>query len=184
MIADITIFNPATVMDRATIDQPTLPSIGIDAVIVNGRLAVDKGALIEVRAGAPLMRSRHEPSRPMNYATPRRLVMDGWVGGIHARATVSQAGGAARPRGAVAVSGLAGGRSFVLTPSLLQAANGWASATGIARWSDGHVGAVTLVAEQADPLAGGRPGLAILADGKPIVDGPLRAGSVRVRSAR
>jgi N-acyl-D-amino-acid deacylase len=184
MIADVTVFDPRTVTDRATIDRPTLPSLGIDAVIVNGQVAVDKGTLTGIRAGAPLMRSRHEPSRPMNYATPRSLVVDGWVGGVHARATVSQAGGVARPRGTIRVSGLARGQSFVLAPSLLQGATGWASATGIARWSDGHIGAVTLVAEQADPLAGGKPGFAVLADGKPIVDGSLRAGRVQVHSAR
>jgi N-acyl-D-amino-acid deacylase len=183
MIADVTLFDPKTVIDQATIEQPALPSIGIDAVIVNGKVAVDRGRLAEITAGAHLLRSRHEPSRPMSYAMSRSLTLDARVGTVHAVATVAQAGGAAAPGGRIMVGGLAGGRSFTLVPSLLQTAKGWASATGIARWSDGRRQAVTLIAEQADPLTGGKPGLAIVADGKPIVDGTLSAGTVVVREA-
>jgi N-acyl-D-aspartate/D-glutamate deacylase len=43
--ADITIFNPDTITDRATYRQPSLPSAGIAFVLVNGVIVVDQGRL-------------------------------------------------------------------------------------------------------------------------------------------
>src|SRR5262249_13620775 len=43
--ADITIFNPNTVIDRSTYREPSKPSEGIDYVLVNGVLVVDGGRL-------------------------------------------------------------------------------------------------------------------------------------------
>ncbi len=44
--ADITIFDADTVLDRATYTEPTLPSEGIEFVLVNGVLVVDQGQLL------------------------------------------------------------------------------------------------------------------------------------------
>lgn len=44
--ADITIFDAATVIDRSTYTEPTLPSEGIEYVLVNGVLVVDRGELV------------------------------------------------------------------------------------------------------------------------------------------
>jgi N-acyl-D-amino-acid deacylase len=41
--ADITIFNPQTIIDRATFTQPHQTAEGIEFVIVNGQIAVNKG---------------------------------------------------------------------------------------------------------------------------------------------
>jgi dihydroorotase len=41
--ADITVFDPATVIDRATYREPSLPSVGIEYVLVNGTVAVNHG---------------------------------------------------------------------------------------------------------------------------------------------
>lgn len=41
--ADITIFDPATVIDRATFENPHQYPVGIDYVIVNGTLTIDRG---------------------------------------------------------------------------------------------------------------------------------------------
>jgi dihydroorotase/N-acyl-D-amino-acid deacylase len=54
MIADITLFNPATVMDRTTFQKPHQYPVGIDYVIVNGQLALSKGQWTGVRAGKVL----------------------------------------------------------------------------------------------------------------------------------
>jgi N-acyl-D-aspartate/D-glutamate deacylase len=43
--ADITIFNPATVIDRATYQTPSKPSAGISYVLVNGVIVVASGTL-------------------------------------------------------------------------------------------------------------------------------------------
>lgn len=45
--ADITVFDPATVADRATFEEPTMPSAGIPHVIVNGTFVVRDGQLVQ-----------------------------------------------------------------------------------------------------------------------------------------
>ncbi len=50
--ADLTIFDPATVIDRSTYTEPAIPSEGIEYVLVNGVVVVDHGELVEgVRPG-------------------------------------------------------------------------------------------------------------------------------------
>ncbi|MEM7207301.1 MAG: D-aminoacylase [Pseudomonadota bacterium] len=49
--ADITIFNPKTVIDRASYDQPETPSDGIHSVYVNGRLVWNDGKHTGARSG-------------------------------------------------------------------------------------------------------------------------------------
>jgi N-acyl-D-amino-acid deacylase len=41
--ADLVVFDPATVGDRATWEEPRLESVGIDAVVVNGEIVVESG---------------------------------------------------------------------------------------------------------------------------------------------
>ena len=41
--ADITIFDPDKIIDRATLENPFQYSVGVDYVLVNGKLVVDKG---------------------------------------------------------------------------------------------------------------------------------------------
>ena len=52
--ADITIFNPKTVIDRATFEMPNQHPVGIEYVIVNGQLEVDKGRRTPALAGRAL----------------------------------------------------------------------------------------------------------------------------------
>jgi N-acyl-D-amino-acid deacylase len=52
--ADITIFDPKTVMDRATFEEPNQYPVGINYVIVNGQLEVDNGKRTPALAGRPL----------------------------------------------------------------------------------------------------------------------------------
>jgi N-acyl-D-amino-acid deacylase len=56
--ADIVLLNPATVNDRATYDAPTTPSIGIERVYVNGRLAALSGQTVDGHAGRVLRRAK------------------------------------------------------------------------------------------------------------------------------
>jgi N-acyl-D-aspartate/D-glutamate deacylase len=51
MAADITVFDPATVRDRATYEDPLRYSEGIEYVIVNGRLVLDAGKMTSERPG-------------------------------------------------------------------------------------------------------------------------------------
>jgi N-acyl-D-amino-acid deacylase len=43
MAADVVVFDPATVMDKATFDAPFQYPVGIDVVIVNGAVALRDG---------------------------------------------------------------------------------------------------------------------------------------------
>ena len=52
-IADVVVFDPATVIDRATYEQPLLTPLGVRAVIVNGRIAVREG-VVGSRSGVML----------------------------------------------------------------------------------------------------------------------------------
>ena len=54
--ADLVLFDPATVEDRATFTEPHQYPLGIPYVIVNGVVAVDRGAPTAARAGRALRR--------------------------------------------------------------------------------------------------------------------------------
>jgi N-acyl-D-aspartate/D-glutamate deacylase/photosystem II stability/assembly factor-like uncharacterized protein len=54
MFADITIFDPQTVIDRATFESPNQYPVGIEYVLVNGQLSVDKGKRTSALAGRAL----------------------------------------------------------------------------------------------------------------------------------
>jgi len=56
MAADLVLFDPARVRDRATFEQPAQFAEGIDTVIVNGAVVVDEGKLTASRPGRPLRR--------------------------------------------------------------------------------------------------------------------------------
>jgi N-acyl-D-amino-acid deacylase len=52
--ADLVVFDPATVSDRATYEQPLLPPAGVDHVIVAGQVVVSDGQLTQARPGRVL----------------------------------------------------------------------------------------------------------------------------------
>ena len=52
--ADITIFDPKTVIDRATFEEPNQYPVGINYVIVNGQIEVDNGQRTLVNSGRVL----------------------------------------------------------------------------------------------------------------------------------
>lgn len=58
--ADIVVFDPETVADRATVEQPYLPSVGYRYVLVEGQVVLEEGELRrEVRAGRPIRAVYH-----------------------------------------------------------------------------------------------------------------------------
>jgi N-acyl-D-amino-acid deacylase len=56
MYADLVLFDPETVADRATTDEPHARSAGIERVWVNGHLAYSEGRGSEQRHGQVLRR--------------------------------------------------------------------------------------------------------------------------------
>jgi len=61
MFADITIFDPAKVIDKATFDSPNQYPAGIEYVLVNGKISVDKGQRTSALAGQVLRGPGYKP---------------------------------------------------------------------------------------------------------------------------
>jgi N-acyl-D-amino-acid deacylase len=55
MKADVIVFDPATIGDRATYDQPHQYSVGVNEVVVNGKLVLHEGKVTTERPGKVLL---------------------------------------------------------------------------------------------------------------------------------
>jgi N-acyl-D-aspartate/D-glutamate deacylase len=179
MAADVTVFDPHTVIDRATYDDPAQLSEGIRTVIVSGVVALRDGKPTGERGGRVLARSVHMPSRPMNgITTPRRFAARGTMADRR-RVTidVTQAAGAARATGTFRLLD-AHGATLVDVSDLgvLQTAKDWASITGVARSQPGGAPRpFTAVIERADPFVAGTPRtLSVEVAGQPAATGVLK----------
>jgi N-acyl-D-aspartate/D-glutamate deacylase len=134
MAADVVVFDPATVIDHATFEAPMLPSDGIRTVLVNGRVALRDGAPTGERAGQPLRRTIHMPTRPTNGRESRSVVA-GYTGrGVAAIVEVRQPENARRAEGTFRLTRLSGSIDLQMTEfGQLQTAARWTSFTGVAR---------------------------------------------------
>jgi N-acyl-D-amino-acid deacylase len=61
MLADLVVFDPATVADRATFEQPNRYSVGVRHVLVNGRAVVADGTITSERPGRALRGPGYRP---------------------------------------------------------------------------------------------------------------------------
>jgi N-acyl-D-amino-acid deacylase len=55
--ADVTVFDPAAILDTATYENPNQVSKGVEYVLVNGQLEWDRGKLTGATGGRPLRRN-------------------------------------------------------------------------------------------------------------------------------
>jgi N-acyl-D-amino-acid deacylase len=160
MAADITAFDPATVVDHATYENPALLSDGIRLVLVNGQIALRDGKLTGQRAGRVLTRTAHMPSRPMNSSAARRLSLKGSVTPqVRIDIDVTQAAGAARARGSFRLADESSNTVLEGTElGVLQTTKDWATFTArIKNRQTKAEGLVTVIVERADPSVGGHP---------------------------
>jgi hypothetical protein len=167
MHADITVFDSATVIDRATFEEPGLRSEGIRHVLVNGQLALADGQVTGTRAGRALYRQTYMPSRPMSSGTATRHwkvaglaqpITDGAVP-LRVSVNVQQANGTAAASGTITFAGADNREQMrASTLGVLQVAQGWWSVSGVlSRPATGEERAFTLTMEAADPFIEGRP---------------------------
>jgi N-acyl-D-amino-acid deacylase len=162
MAADITMFDPATVIDHATFEHPTLKSDGIRHVIVNGRLALQDGTVTGQQGGEVLLRGKSMPSRPLDLARRRRVVTNPQISnrdGLLIHVDVSQAPGERRAVGTFRLAPASTNERLLRIESiefgLLQATDDWATLTAWVRTTRGGDGyqerAMVAMIEGADP---------------------------------
>ena len=173
MAADITVFDPESVIDRATYESPALPSEGVRFVLVNGAVALEDGVATGARKGLPLFRTVNMPSRPTNERL-RTLVADGTVAGRRVAIKVTQRAGAREAAGTFTIDGFAPISKF----GVLQTANGWSSFTTV----DSSLRAIAVTLDLHDPTNAGNATVAINADGLPLLRGSLPPAAVAITS--
>jgi N-acyl-D-amino-acid deacylase len=69
MKADVVLFDPATVVDKATFEKPHQYAEGVSHVLVNGVLVVDDGKVTGARPGRVLRSRSWAPARPLPTST-------------------------------------------------------------------------------------------------------------------
>lgn len=68
MWADVTVFDPAKIADRATYEQPQQYAVGVEYVLVNGQVVIDRGQHTGRRPGAILYGpGKHQIGQTANY---------------------------------------------------------------------------------------------------------------------
>lgn len=176
MAADVTVFDPRTISDRGSADKPELAQ-GVRAVLVNGGLALNNGAVTGARRGAVILRAADMPTRPFTLGAGRRLSgTTRFADGARLAVELRQGRGRRAAEGSVRLVDGQGRRLFEATAlGVLQATDGWASVTGMGVGADGRPAAFRLIVDPQGgaPAADRRLELAI--DGR----APLRAGQAR-----
>jgi N-acyl-D-aspartate/D-glutamate deacylase len=169
--ADITVFDPDTIADHATYENPAVASEGVKYVLVNGRLALKDGVATGVWGGRALLRSANMPSRPA-IDRARSLKVNGLLDGKKVAIDLTQRAGAREATGTFAVEGFATINRF----GVLQTADGWASVSFV---DAGR--AVTATLDLEDPSLNRRAALIVESDGKPAFRGSLPSNGVTIK---
>jgi len=63
LAADVTVFDPATIRDVSTFEDPNHYSVGVRYVLVNGRAVIEEGKITAERPGRILRGPGHVPRR-------------------------------------------------------------------------------------------------------------------------
>src|SRR5262245_41793806 len=179
MAADVTVFDPATVIDHATYEDAGRLSEGIRHVLVNGRFALRDGKVTGEQAGRVLTRTPHMPSRPMTSAVARQLSVQGHEVTID----LTQTSNARRAIGAIQ---LREGTSSIRGEELgvLQTTDKWASVTARVRQAmTGEERSALVIVEQADPVSDGDATVTISLDGGAPITVRAAAKNVNIRTA-
>jgi hypothetical protein len=123
MAADLVVFDPNTIIDHATYENPALPSEGVKYVFVNGVPALKDGAPTGTKNGRALLRSAHMPSRPAS-ADLRGLRIKSKTKAHAIEIDVTQGAGVREATGVLSIDGVQ------YRPGFLQTMRGWASIGG------------------------------------------------------
>lgn len=186
MAADITVFDPKTIIDRATFDNPNQYSEGVHYVLVNGQVAFERGSLTGTRAGIALRKHPNAPSRPMN---PPHLVQASGTGALLLQGpgqwsdisfdfAARQLPDEARATGFVRIRDWVRDLELVAVElGKLQVAGGWASLTGLGLVNGREARVFRIIVDQRDPFLNGQPSVSVWIHGLLDVRGGLASGS-------
>jgi N-acyl-D-amino-acid deacylase len=153
MAADVVVFDPATIIDHATFDAPTRPSEGVQTVIMNGLVVLDRGAVTGVKAGRALRRRPHMPTRPMTPGGRRAMSHTVTMSDADATIDVVQAAGAPAATGTVRLRRASDGVALTMTTfGHIQTASNWASLTGRGRVRPGDPEVSIVIVSDGDTL--------------------------------
>ncbi len=184
MAADIAVFDPDTVIDKATFEEPAQYAEGMEYVLVNGQVALEDGD-VAAQAGQALRRSTHLPSRPMSSGQRASASASGvLVNAEDSRPVVlsfdvtqdtgpTQAGGEftlVDPRGHQRIKATRIGQ--------VQASDEWAGFTGIGTDRTGEQVRFQVLVEEQDPFhPDGEATVTVHIDGGDSLSGTMRFGS-------
>jgi N-acyl-D-amino-acid deacylase len=169
MAADVTILDGATVIDRATYEDPALRSEGIRFVIVNGVVVLEDGVPTGARSGRALYRTANMPSRAP-AGGERTLTVRGTVSGRRLAIALTERATARAATGTMTIDGLE-----PLTTGALQTANGWAAVSAVSGSQ-----AFDVIVDLHDPRNPGAASIAVNRDGYPWLRGSLPAAAVSI----
>jgi len=169
MAADVTIVDPATVIDRATYENPALRSEGIRFVLVNGVVVLEEGVPTGMRSGRTLYRTANMPSRPATGGR-RTLTARGTVSGRRLAIALTERAGGRAATGTMTIEGLE-----PLATGELQTADGWAAVSAVSGSE-----AFGVIVDLRDPHNPGAASVAVNRDGYPWLRGSLPAAAVSI----
>jgi N-acyl-D-aspartate/D-glutamate deacylase len=182
MAADVTVFDPAAVIDHATYDDPARPSAGIREVIVNGHVALHDGKATGERGGRSLIRTDHMPSRPFELGGSHHVTFSGTINKVRLTIDLSQPASARHATGTLRIDDpLNALHEEMRDFGLLQVTDGWASITGILKTRGGDDQSATVIIDQKNPM-GVEHGAAIVIDEEKgnHVSGTVAPASVKI----
>jgi N-acyl-D-aspartate/D-glutamate deacylase len=184
MAADVTVFDPRTVIDHSTYEEPALPSEGIRFVLVNGQVALADGQPTGAKAGRALTRTINMPSRPSGPATPGRMLsIKGSASDRSIAITVSRSTADGMAKGSANFDATPTQASITIdTIGFIQTAGtGWTSFTGLTRASSaGGARAVTVIVDEQDPNSPGNVTVIVMLEGAPPWSGTMSAKGVSI----
>jgi len=178
MAADLTVFDPETVIDHSTYEDPTAPSEGIVHVVLNGVMALRDGAATGAQAGTTLVRSPNLPARAMEFDRARTVTIEGVVtptdesGRVPFQVSIDVEQGAAdaAASGAFRAWGDDGRELTAVSIGLLQTGESWAGFTARLRDENGLERSASIVIDRNDPFSPGGATLRIAVEGMaPVV---------------
>ena len=158
MIADVTVFDPETVIDHATYSDPTARSEGIAHVLIAGAWALRDGVVTGAREGSALRRTVHMPARPQTTRTSRGISFSGTFTAdgreYSLEISLEQAAQAPAAQGSLELRSPDDPPVEAVRFGAIQTAAAWSTVSGVVT-IDGSERAFVLVLDGADPT---RPG--------------------------